>query len=145
MNALDEAIYGEGFKNSAGKSYTDYLDTESFAKYWWMQVFFKNDDGYGSDSTFLYKPRNDKLYYGPVWDFDLAISAKIGDLNEETLSGISDPSFAWTNRLMTDPGYASLGIDDKLWESARAAGSPFLCFYVRYYDYVVLRWENAKI
>ena len=108
FNELDEAIYGTDYKNQAGKGYADYLDVESFAKYWWMQIFFKNDDGYGSDSTFVYKPRNGKLYFGPVWDFDLAISAKFEKLEEDVLSGISAPSFSWADRLMTDPEYVEL-------------------------------------
>ena len=58
------------------KSYGDgaevfnYVDKESFVKYFFAMEFFDNNDIWTS-STYLYKPEgDDKLYAGPIWDCD---------------------------------------------------------------------------
>ena len=48
------------------------MDLKSLADYWLIQEFSKNGDAFVTDSTYLYKDRNGKLYWGPLWDFDLA-------------------------------------------------------------------------
>ena len=54
------------FKNDLSK-----IDIESFAKYFLIQEFTANLDAYWSIR--MYKEKNDeKFYFGPVWDFDLA-------------------------------------------------------------------------
>ena len=50
-------------------AWRDVLDEDSLIKYTLIQDFTMNGDAY-SGSTYYYKPRNDKLYCGPVWDFD---------------------------------------------------------------------------
>ena len=40
---------------------SEYMDLQSAADYWWVQVFTQNQDAYITDSTILYKPRNDKM------------------------------------------------------------------------------------
>ena len=47
-----------------------YLDLQSAADYWWIQEFVQNEDGFITTSSYLYKDRNGKLYFGPLWDFD---------------------------------------------------------------------------
>lgn len=77
LQKIENAVYGEGFKDENGVSVWDYMDMQSTADYWWVQEFSFNVDAYRSDSTFLYKPRNDKVYWGPLWDFDLALGKSI--------------------------------------------------------------------
>ena len=56
--------------NASGESCRDYMDEQSLIDYYWMQEFSKNGDAYSGSSTYLYKKRNGKLYWGPTWDFD---------------------------------------------------------------------------
>ena len=70
LQRVEDAVFGEGFRNAAGESAADLMDLESAAKYWWVQTFALNDDGFASTSTYLYKERDGKLYWGPLWDFD---------------------------------------------------------------------------
>ena len=65
LQKVEDSIYS----GEAGK----YMDLQSAADYWWVQTFSYNYDAYFTDSTYLYKPRNDKLYWGPLWDFDLSM------------------------------------------------------------------------
>ena len=80
IQATENAIFSPGFK-SGDVRYTDLLDLDAAAKYWWIQEFSANGDAYGSGSTFLYKTRDKegedgapgesgKLFWGPLWDFD---------------------------------------------------------------------------
>ena len=56
----EDAIFGKDFRDKDGKSYTEFIDLDSFAKYWWMQEFSENGDAYINGSTFLYKKENAK-------------------------------------------------------------------------------------
>lgn len=58
-------------------AYRDLMDVENAAKYWLVDQFTMNSDGYNTGSTYLYKRRDvggvtEKLYWGPLWDFDFA-------------------------------------------------------------------------
>lgn len=58
---------------------SEYMDLQSAADYWWIQEFSLNVDAFRTDSTYLYKPRGDKLYWGPLWDFDLSLGKSRGE------------------------------------------------------------------
>lgn len=56
-----------------GVFYTEMMDVDSFAGRYVLDEISKNIDA-NSSSVFFYKPRYaDKLYAGPVWDYDLAL------------------------------------------------------------------------
>ena len=51
---------------------TENIDLESFVRYFLVEDFSANQDAI-FNSFYLYKERGDnKIYFGPVWDFDLA-------------------------------------------------------------------------
>ena len=86
MQKTEDAIYGEGMKDKDGVPYTDYMDVDSAAKYWWVEIFIKNSDALTSPSTYVYKTRDTeekpgKLYWGPLWDLDLTMSES-GELED---------------------------------------------------------------
>lgn len=57
-------------KYGTGSKVFEYLDEESFVKYFLAMEFFDNNDVWTS-STYMYKPSGDeKLYAGPIWDCD---------------------------------------------------------------------------
>lgn len=74
LQKTENAIYGENFRDADGIPYTEYMDIESAARFWWLQEFCINEDAFRSSSTYLYKPRNGKLCWGPLWDFDIALN-----------------------------------------------------------------------
>ena len=105
MNKTEDAIFGEDFKDSEGKSYTEYMDIDSAAKYYLIQEFSQNGDAFISPSTYLYKKKGGKLYWGPLWDFDYVAWASTDysdyDENEGSYSGFVFRS-EWFIRLMAD-------------------------------------------
>ena len=58
------------------KTVDDILDMESFVKYFLVNEFVVNPDGY-STSFYLYRNKNGKIAAGPVWDFDLAFANRV--------------------------------------------------------------------
>lgn len=70
---FEEAVYSESGYNSKGKYYTEYIDVESFAKYYLMTEITMNGDTHIT-SVFMYKESaidgDGLLHAGPVWDYD---------------------------------------------------------------------------
>ena len=102
LQKTENAILGENFCDKDGVSYTEYMDLQSAADYWWIQIFSDNYDAYRTSSTYLYKARSGKLCWGPLWDFDLALgNASSGGVG----FNIGQPN-AWLDELRAnDPAY----------------------------------------
>ena len=120
INQTEAAIFGEDFKDENGKSYTEYMDLESAAKYFLFQSFTRNGDAYANPSTKLYKPENDKLYWGPIWDFDYVAWCYMDPDNPEDYTGFGN-SNCWFERLMGDPAFVQAIWDQ--WYGTKPDGS----------------------
>ena len=67
--------------NSNG-NWQDYIDLQSAVDFFLVEDLFKNvDSGYAS--VFMYKDKGTKLFFGPLWDFDLS-SLNQGHLDYNT-------------------------------------------------------------
>ncbi|MBP5295452.1 MAG: CotH kinase family protein [Lachnospiraceae bacterium] len=73
MRALETAIY-------EGGPFTELLDLDSYIDYYLIEELSGNRDGYRSSSTYLFKDKDDRLVFGPLWDFDYVSWS--GDLRE---------------------------------------------------------------
>lgn len=70
---FEDAVMSDDGYNADGVYYTDLCDVETFQKFYAINEWTSNMDC-GLTSTYLYKPQgDDKLYAGPVWDFDIAL------------------------------------------------------------------------
>ena len=88
----------------------DFMDLRSAADYWWVQTFTLNYDAFFSDSTYLYKPRNDKLYWGPLWDFDLSMGNRTN--GRTSVEGFNFRGDKWLDYLReNDADYLKLLLD----------------------------------
>jgi len=115
----EDALFGPQFADPA-QGYAAYIDVQSAIDWYIVNEFFKNVDSNFTGSVFLYKARGGKLFFGPVWDFDLAIG-------NADFFGAGDPtgwrtrSSAWFTRLFQDPAFA-----EKVrtrWKQLRANGT----------------------
>lgn len=80
---FEEALANQGTNPRTGKTYDDYVDADSLARMYLIEEVSMDVDGFKS-STFFYKPsESDKMYAGPVWDFDLAYGFGGGAWMEE--------------------------------------------------------------
>lgn len=70
FNQMESAIYASNYTHPT-QGYRQYFDTETFLKHFLVGEISGNTDTYWS--TYMYKLRSDdKFYFGPVWDFDIA-------------------------------------------------------------------------
>ena len=97
--------------------YSKYIDVDSFVDFFILSEIAKNVDAYRL-STFFYKDRdskNDKLFIGPIWDFNLAfgnadyyesgfISGWQVDFQEKNDFW---PNPFWWRKLMANPNFVN--------------------------------------
>ncbi|MDR0874371.1 MAG: CotH kinase family protein [Prevotellaceae bacterium] len=70
FNAMENALFGSGYANLAG-GFRKYTDVPSLIRHFLVGEISGNTDTYWS--VYMYKKRgDDKFYFGPVWDFDIA-------------------------------------------------------------------------
>lgn len=105
VQKVEDAIYGSGYKGSDGVSYKDLMDVASTVYYYWIQEFSMNSDGYISTSTYLYKPRNGKLYWGPLWDFDYVAWGST-EYDKNCIEGWTRNDKVWLDKLFEDRTFA---------------------------------------
>lgn len=72
FNQMEADVYGSNFRDTVN-GWRRLLDAETFLKHFLVGEFSGNTDTYWS--VYQYKKRGeDKIYTGPVWDFDLAFN-----------------------------------------------------------------------
>lgn len=73
---FEDAVYSADGFNAKGKHYTEYIDDESFAKYYLISEITMNGDSHIT-SVFMYKESDvdgdGLLHAGPVWDYDTSL------------------------------------------------------------------------
>ncbi len=108
VQAFEDALYAEDGRNATGKGWQDYIDEESFVKRYVLDEISMNIDA-GHSSTFFYKPRHeDRLYAGPVWDYDIALgnAGKWGiEAGVDKPEGLYVKESGWSAKLYETPGF----------------------------------------
>ncbi len=66
LNTVDNSLRG------GPDAWDKYIDRDSAIDYYIAMEYMKPVDGNMWASVYMYKPRNGKLHFGPLWDFDLA-------------------------------------------------------------------------
>ncbi|MBR4622749.1 MAG: CotH kinase family protein [Ruminococcus sp.] len=92
LQKIEDAVLSDDFTDKNGVPVSEYLDLQSAASYWWVNNFLKNHDAFSTTSTYLYKARNGKLFYGPLWDFDQSMTGSSAE-------GFYKGNTLWLNRL----------------------------------------------
>ena len=70
ISEFERVIYSDDYETF--KTYTNYINVDSFVDYFVINEFFGNYDA-GLHSTYAYKDLTGKLTMGPVWDYDGAM------------------------------------------------------------------------
>ncbi|RZJ06575.1 MAG: hypothetical protein EOP39_18765, partial [Rubrivivax sp.] len=117
MGDFEAALFSADFKDPAN-GYAKYVDVDSVIDYYILNELTKNVDGTES-SFFMYKKRDGKLHFGPVWDFDLALG-NAGYNNVQFTSGWHIRNAPWFTRLFEDPAFAKK-VKDR-WQALKASG-----------------------
>ncbi|MEL6657859.1 MAG: CotH kinase family protein [Bacteroidota bacterium] len=98
---------------STERTYTDYVDLNSFVDYFILNELVGNIDAYRL-STYLYKDRGEKLNMGPVWDLNIGYNGQ-GTISSDWIVNYNDyvprdPWLVpfWWDRILEDPIYIDL-------------------------------------
>lgn len=98
VQKVEDILYGE-LPVDITEELPKYLDIKSIIDYYLLNEISKNVDGNLRLSTFLYKKRDDdKLYFGPAWDYDIAF----GNINydrADITSGWHSRNTSWYKKL----------------------------------------------
>lgn len=118
ISQAEAAIFSDDFANPV-TGYASYIDVDSLVQYYLVNELVRNVDGDLRRSAYLYKKRDGKLTFGPVWDFDLAAG------NADYIGCWTDDWYVrrapWFTRLFEDPAFAAK-VKDK-WNQLKASGS----------------------
>jgi hypothetical protein len=97
--------------------YAAYIDVDSAVNYYLINELFKNADG-ATSSFYLHKKRNGKLFFGPIWDFDLSMG---NSGYVDTTDGWHIRNASWFDRLFQDPAFKAKVT--ARWNSLKADGT----------------------
>ncbi len=137
LEAFESALFSDEFANP-DTGYAAYLDVDSAVDYYIVNELFKNVDGAVS-SFYLYKKRDGKIFFGPIWDFDLALG-NAGYNDVDKTYGWHIRNEPWFDRLFQDPAF-----DAKVkarWQMLKQEGRLELIFH--YAEARALWLQNAQ-
>lgn len=85
IQEIEDALYSDDFNVSTSDNYWEkYLDKDSLVDWVLIQELAKNTDSYMYSSCYVfYEPVSKKLYFGPIWDFDLGF----GNVTDNSVDG----------------------------------------------------------
>ena len=106
LNKCEEALYSDDYKTKEGVPYSNLIDVDRMITYYLFQEISQNGDAYGGGSNYLYKDRNGKICWGPLWDFDYVAWA--GDnYGEPPYYAFQNTTACWNGRML---------LNDECWE-----------------------------
>jgi hypothetical protein len=110
LNEYYAAVSAADFVNpSTGLHYSEYFDVPAAIDHHILNEFSKNPDEFVL-STYLYKPRNEKFTYGPIWDFDRALGFETRSL--DPLSWYKNMRWGpWFGNMFRDADFSQMWID----------------------------------
>jgi len=98
----EAALFGDNFKDPV-IGYAAYFDVDSVVNYYIQNELFRNVDG-AVASFYMYKKRGGKLFFGPVWDFDLSMG-NAGYNNASYIAGWHIRNASWFTQFFKDPAF----------------------------------------
>lgn len=135
IQAMEDALFSEQFADTE-TGYASYIDVDSAVNYYIINELFKNPDG-AKSSFWLYKKRDGKLFFGPIWDFDLALGNAGYDDIDKT-SGWHIRNWPWFKRLFEDPAFEAKV--KSRWQQIKEEGK---LEYIFIYAQARASWINA--
>lgn len=112
FNRAEAALYGTNFLDPE-MGYRNYIDVESFLKYYVVHELSKNCDGNMRGSCYLALKSDGKVYQPFVWDFDIAFGNANHITWEQGASSTGPDGWyiktcsPWFNRFFMDPAFVA--------------------------------------
>ncbi|MDR0811163.1 MAG: CotH kinase family protein [Paludibacter sp.] len=113
IQTFENALFSNDF-TSPTTGYRSLVDTASLINWYIASELHGNPDCFWS--TYMYKKRNDdKLYFGPLWDMDIAFNNcnRIGDAVQQLMRNVAFDPRTWIQRLWQDDWFR--GATNRRW------------------------------
>lgn len=99
---IENTLFSPNFADPV-TGYRSKMDTTTLINWYIASELSGNSDAFWS--TYVYKKRSDdKLYFGPMWDYDIAFNNddRLGDATEKRMSTSAHNPRVWIQQLLTD-------------------------------------------
>lgn len=105
IQTAEDVLFSKDYKDPV-KGYAAYFDLDSLIDWYIINEYSKNVDSAWFSSIYLfYDPKDGKLHFGPLWDYDLSF----GNINyndcDKTDGFYIQVRGVWFARLFTDPAF----------------------------------------
>lgn len=120
---FENVLFSEDYLDPV-KGYRSLVDSMSLATWFLTCEFTANIDSYWSANIYK-KEGEDRLYFGPVWDFDIAFNNcnRMGDVSEKMMMAVGfgrNLIGIWVKRMWSDPWFRNLAY--RTWKQALSDG-----------------------
>ncbi|MDD4773091.1 MAG: CotH kinase family protein, partial [Eubacteriales bacterium] len=105
---------------SSDKAYGDYIDTDSFVKWYIVNEFSKNYDSNFTTSCYCYLNEEGRLAMGPPWDFDTCMGNQDSTATGTSPKGFHVADAPWYAVLLKNPSFR--GAVEEMWTALRDRG-----------------------
>lgn len=102
---FEDALYAADYTDPVN-GYRKYFDVNSYVDHYIINEVIGNPDAFRS--TYMFKKRNDdKIYTGPIWDFDKAANNdnRLGNQVNGLMANAAFEPKIWIKRLLTDQSF----------------------------------------
>lgn len=115
LNSMNRSLRNRDY-TATTPAYDRYLDEAAWIDFHILNEFTKNPDGFRL-STYMYLPRDGRLTFGPVWDFDRTMGCDDDNraANPAGWSGVH--RYGWWMQMFRNPNFEQAYIDR--WQSLR--------------------------
>ena len=122
VQAFEDAVQSVDYTSAyEGKEthYSDLYDVDALVNYWLVTEIFYNEE-INKKSTYMYKPVDEKMIMGPIWDMDWSSGAggtSAGATNQWATNYFNTGAQAkqWYKNLVKDP-YFLMKAQERYWE-----------------------------
>ena len=115
LNDMNRSLRDRDF-TKAVPDYDAYIDQDAWIDFHILNEFTKNPDGFRL-STYMHLPRNGRLTFGPVWDFDRTMGPDDDGRAANPVGWSSVYRFGWWASMFRNPNFAQAYIDR--WQELR--------------------------
>jgi hypothetical protein len=136
LRDAEDALFGPAFRDPQ-RGYAAYIDVASAIDYFLVNELVRNVDGNMRRSTFLTKPRGEKLHFGPLWDFDITLGNVNYDGADATAGWQIRPA-PWFTRLWQDPAFERRV--KTRWQQLRSDGT-----IAAWRQSILTRWDYMSV
>lgn len=123
IQSFETALFGPSYTDPS-LGYRRFIDEDAFVDHYLVHELARNQDTFFS-STFFSKQRgDDRLVFGPIWDFDFSMGAPAAPRTVDPTGWAHRAKGPWLYRMFSDPAFRASVTERWAALAPRVAGLP---------------------